>query len=273
MESFNGSHIGQNQTLLQLVNSTVAPQSGTGHIDPQDHYKYVVTAFGLLTFICGITGNSLVIFILLRYKDVRITSVSNYYILNLAISDLMFIASLPFFAYSSFIGDWVFGNPSCKIMFILREINKFANIFTLVALSGDRFLASFHNYGHLRTIRVGKIVCLIIWVLALAMITPYAMYAYSVSSSRGESCRLNWPSPPIIHKRAWIYSQVSLGLFVPFVLIVTSYILLMRRLRAIMKPRGADRIRKPNRKMTRTILSVVVVFLSCQVGLNHLKCI
>ena len=241
---------------------------------PQDHYKYVVFIFGFITFCCGIIGNSLVIYILLRFRDVRVKSVANYYILNLAFSDQAFILSLPFFAYSSFVGEWIFGNPMCKIAYVLREINKFASIFTLVALSIDRYLASYHNLSHFRTIRVGKFVCLLIWTSSLAMCMPYIMYSHSIPYRGGNSCKINWPQPVLPHLRAWIYSQFSLGMVLPFALISISYILLLRRLRAIMKPRGADRIRKPNRKMTRTVLVVFTTFLICQVsGLWAIYCV
>ena len=179
-----------NTSIYSAVNGTPSHHMKMVPV-PEPHYKIVLLVFGFFTFVCGIIGNTLVIHILLRYREVRIASVSNYYILNLAFSDTTFLFSLPFFAFSSYTGSWIFGNPFCKIMYIFREINKFANIFTLVALSVDRYLASYHTYGHLRTIRTGKIVCLIIWIMAFGMCTPYSMYAHSVSTHYRESCKIN----------------------------------------------------------------------------------
>ena len=232
----------------------------------QPHYKYVLYTFGCMAFICSITGNNLVIFILLKFHSVRRKSVSNYYILNLAFSDSAFTMALPFFTFSTYSENWVFGSSLCKILFILREINKFASIFTLVALSMDRYLASFHDLGYLRRIRIGKIICVSIWLSAFLMCLPYLLHAHSVRTSNGHSCKINWPSPVIHNKSMWIYSQLIFGLIIPFVLILLSYVMLIRRLKAIMVARARDRIRKPNRKMTQTVMAVIIVFITCQVS-------
>ncbi len=232
----------------------------------EEHIKYITLIVYLLTFVVGLAGNSLVIYIIARYSEVRRKSVANYYILNLALADELYTLALPMFCYSTWVREWVFGNPLCKIITVVREINKFASIFTLVALSLDRYVASYHTLGAYRTLTVGKCVCVCIWVASLLMCMPYLLYYYSISRSDGISvCKLNWPRRNYLsHLRAWTYSQLSLGLIVPFVLICLSYFLLMHRLKAIMKPRLSQRIRKPNRKMTRTVLVVVVGFLVCQ---------
>ncbi|KAH1177277.1 hypothetical protein KIL84_010979 [Mauremys mutica] len=50
-----------------------------------------------LVLIFGLVGNVLVVLILIKYKKLR--SMTDIYLLNLAISDLLFILSLPFWAY------------------------------------------------------------------------------------------------------------------------------------------------------------------------------
>ena len=72
------------------------------------------------------------------YLQVRSKSVANYYIWNLALSDELFILTLPFFCYTTLTSNWVFGDALCKIAHVVRETNKFTSIFTLVALSFDR---------------------------------------------------------------------------------------------------------------------------------------
>lgn len=225
-------------------------------------YIFLVTS--IVTFIFGTLGNSLVIYIIARFSEVREKSVANYYIFNLALADEIYIFTLPLSTYVTLEHDWIFGWAVCKIVYIFREINKFGSVFTLVALSLDRYIASFHNFGHFRTMRVGKGICVSIWALSLAMCMPYFMYSTTKDHSNYTSCMLNWPREnTMVHRRAWSYSQLTIGLIVPVLLIIISYVLLMRRLKAIMKPRKSDRIRKPNRRMTRTIAVVVVIFLFC----------
>ena len=264
MEEFNETGTGAGAHLPG--NGTCTVNCNRQGLQISEHLKYVTLVFYMSTFVFGILGNSLVIYILTRFSEVRVKSVANYYILNLALADEIFILTLPVFCYATITNDWIFGEPLCKISYVLREINKFGSIFTLAALSLDRYVASFHNLGHLRTIRVGKCVCLCIWVASLAMCTPYFMYSSTVERGAGKSCVINWPTKnTLYHKRIWTYSQMTLGLLVPFSLISISYICLVRRLQAIMRPRKSDRIRKPNRKMTRTVLVVFIIFVICQV--------
>lgn len=50
-----------------------------------------------LVFLLGLTGNTLVVLVLLNYK--RLKSMTDIYVLNLAISDLLFVLGLPFWSY------------------------------------------------------------------------------------------------------------------------------------------------------------------------------
>lgn len=125
-----------------------------------ENIKYITLVFYMATFVFGLIGNSLVIYIIGHFSNVRMKSVANYYIWNLAFADELFILALPMFCWTTFTHQWpmggVLGNISCKISYVGRDINKFASVFTLVALSVDRCIASFHHLVYLRTIQVGK---------------------------------------------------------------------------------------------------------------------
>ena len=263
MDGFNTSlSLAANWSAGHINRSVGYPGPSTS----EEALKYITLVLYLITFCAGLFGNGLVIYILIRFKSVRSKSVANIYILNLSVADLVFIFTMPLFCYATYTKDWIFGNPMCKITFVFREINKFGSIFTLMALSVDRFLASFHTLSYLRTNQVGKYVCLGVWVASFAMCTPYIMYSYSVNSRGKSTCKINWPViDNISHMKAWSYSQLTIGLIVPVFVILVSYLLLMHRLKAIMKFRQAQRAKKPSRKMTKTIAIVVVIFLVCQV--------
>ena len=151
-------------------------------LGPRWDLRYAVLASYLPTFIFGFLGNGLVIYIVAYYKVVRTKSVANYYIWNLSFADLFFILTLPFFCYISYYQDWPFGWFICKLAYAVRETNRFASIFTLVALSVDRYIASFYNLGHFRTIRAGKTVCLMVWLLCGLTSVPYWLYAVTKES-------------------------------------------------------------------------------------------
>lgn len=127
-----------------VINNTLANETVDVTSIPDD-LRYVIVFCFLASFACGLLGNALVLYVIARFADVRSRSVSNYYIWNLALADLLFILTLPFFCFATYTGHWVFGDVTCRIAFVFRECNKIASVFTLMALSVDRFMATFYD--------------------------------------------------------------------------------------------------------------------------------
>lgn len=73
---------------------------------------YIPIIFGALLLL-GFVGNGLVVYVVLREGPLR--SVTNVYLLSLAISDLLsFTISLPFTAALYVLPSWPFGDTMCK---------------------------------------------------------------------------------------------------------------------------------------------------------------
>ena len=231
--------------------------------DPIMRCIMVITLF--VTFVFGITGNGLVIYIIAYFTKVREKSVANYYIWNLAFADELFVLALPLFCYSTYTQQWPFaetwfGDVSCKSAYLLLFMNKFASVFTLVALSADRYLASYHRLAYLRTIQVGKLTCVCVWILCFIICIPILMYTrIKRTSSNTTSCSTDWPEPSLSYQTFWTYFMFFAGLLIPFTMIALSYVMLLRRFRALVRLQ-----KKSGRRMTQTVIVVVVTFLICQ---------
>lgn len=232
--------------------------------------KYTTTVFYLITLLFGIVGNTLTIYVIVRNSVIRNKSVSNYYILNLAAADELYVATLPFFCYTTFTNDWIFGEIACKLANVFRESNKWASVLTLMALSIDRFLATYHNSTRFRQIRVGMALCAIIWIVSLVVSSPYLIYSHAAPGSDGRhSCRtLSMKQLPTRAIRGfWVYGQLTFGMLIPFVVIGTFNILLLRRLRRLARA-AADRNghsrSRMNSSMFRLVLAIVIIFMACQ---------
>ncbi len=114
-----------------------------------------------------------------------------------------------------------------------------------------RYIATFYHLAYLRTIQVGKFVCVLIWVISLAIATPYLIFAQAEQVSGGrrptpetgsengaaaevgvdvgvtasgaaaaassvtsrERCGLAWPpgDNQLVYMRAWTYFQLLIG--------------------------------------------------------------
>ena len=63
-----------------------------------------------------------------------------------------------------------------QVAYVFCDCSKFTSVFTLCALSVDRFLATFHQLSRYRQIRVGLGVCTSIWIACLVVSSPYWIY-------------------------------------------------------------------------------------------------
>jgi hypothetical protein len=204
----------------------------------------------LITMIMGLTGNALVIYVIGKYSQVRNKSVANYYIWNLAFADLMFSLILPFFCYSTYYDKWGFCLVFCKMAAAFKETMRYTSMFTL-------YLASFYNLAHLRTIKVGIIVCSAIWIISGTIAVPYAMYAklQKKTNTTHKQCAVILPSETVMILMT--YFELVSALLVPLLLISISYVLLALRMEAMLS-------QGTNRNMTRTVLVIVITFIIWQ---------
>lgn len=249
--------------------TNVDSETGSGIIIPTSYpeLRTTVLVTYLLAFIFGGLGNGLVIYIIWRHPEVRVRSVANYYILNLAVADFFFVMTILFFCYATFSGSWIFGSFVCKLAYAIRDSNKYISIFTLVVLSFDRFLASFYNAGQFRTVTVGKTVCGAIWCCFVVMTTPYWLYCQAVSYGGNRStCKVVIPpeNNSVTVMKAWAWTQFALGFLLPFLLIVTAYAALGVRLHRLLGAGTKTGIKRPGRAMTRMTLVVTITFLVTQ---------
>lgn len=64
--------------------------------------RYVTLILYLCTFVVGFAGNTLVLYVIGRYRIVRRKSVANYYIWNLALADELCVLALPLFCWATY---------------------------------------------------------------------------------------------------------------------------------------------------------------------------
>ena len=81
---------------------------------------YIVPLIFGVTFLVGLLGNGLVIYVVL--KSGATTTVTNLYLMNLAVSDVMFLVfCVPFTAVTYVLPYWPFGESMCMYIISLRE--------------------------------------------------------------------------------------------------------------------------------------------------------
>ncbi len=94
----------------------------------------------LLTFMAILTliGNSLVC--LVFYRNRRLRTVTNFYVLSLAVADIMMATFVfPFVAVASGLRQWPFGHGFCQVNGFLLTIWVMISLFTLALTSINRY--------------------------------------------------------------------------------------------------------------------------------------
>lgn len=213
--------------------------------------------------VVGLVGNTLVIHIVLRYSQTE--SVTNIYILNLAIADELFMLGLPFLAVQNGLLSWPFGSLMCRLVMTVDAINQFTSIFCLTVMSIDRYLAVVHplQSSRWRQPRVAKAVNATVWAVSFVVVLPVVVFA-GVLQDDG-NCSIVWPEPAEVWKAAFIIYTATVGFFGPLTVICLCYLLIVVKVRSSGRRVRATSIRRrrSERKITRMVVIVVAVFVFC----------
>lgn len=228
----------------------------------------LVSCYGIICS-CGLFGNALVIYVILRSSNMK--TVTNMYIVNLAISDFIFLISMPLLMTTTWLRFWLFGDVMCKIYNILYSINLFTGIFTLTALSADRYLAVCHAIAsqRYRTPLNSLLAILAIWLISVLVMLPIILYSNTIPSFRfkgKQTCTIEWPKDQIVPAdKAYTWYTFMLGFAVPVSLISIFYILVIIKIQTLgpaNKQQSSER-RKKSKKVTKMVLTVISVYVIC----------
>ncbi|XP_028303992.1 somatostatin receptor type 5 isoform X2 [Gouania willdenowi] len=215
----------------------------------------------IVVFIVGLSGNTLAIYVVLRYAKTK--SVTNIYILNLAVADEMYIIGLPFLTTQNVLSYWPFGSFLCRVVMTADSMNQFTSIFCLTVMSIDRYLAVVHPIRSTkwRHPRVAKVVSVAVWGVSFVVVLPVVIF--SDVQDKFNSCNMIWPEPKDVWSTAFILYTATLGFFGPLLIICLCYLLIVIKVKSSGSRAGVTKRRRSERKVTRMVVVFVVVFVIC----------
>ncbi|XP_059413368.1 somatostatin receptor type 5-like [Carassius carassius] len=221
----------------------------------------VLAVIYVVVFIVGLTGNSLAIFVVLRYTKMK--TVTNMYILNLAVADELYILGLPFLTTHNVLTYWPFGNFLCRILMWADSISQFTSTFCLTVMSIDRYMAVVHPIRSTRWRRpsVAKVINSMVWALSCLLTLPVIIYC-DVQPELN-TCNLSWPEPRELWSTAFILYTAILGFFCPLLIICLCYLLIVIKVKSAGVRAGLSQRRRSEKKVTRMVVIIVVVFALC----------
>ncbi|XP_038639860.1 somatostatin receptor type 5-like [Scyliorhinus canicula] len=238
-------------------NSTLEPASmRSGRV-------VLIPAIYFTVCIIGLSGNTLIIHVILHYA--KMESVTNLYILNLAIADELFMLGLPFLAIQHALSYWPFGSLMCRLVMTVDGINQFTSIFCLTVMSIDRYFAVVHPVKSIRWRKphVAKIINAMVWAISFVVVLPVVIF--SDVKAGMHTCNINWPEPIIIWSTAFIIYTATLGFFAPLLVICLCYLLIVIKVKSSGKKVRANstKRKKSERRVTWMVVIVVAAFVFC----------
>ncbi|KAM9310286.1 C-X-C chemokine receptor type 3-2 isoform 2-T2 [Pholidichthys leucotaenia] len=233
--------------------------------------KYSPPVYSLV-FIFALVGNVLVLCVIRRYRSSQsggacAFSLTDTFLLHLAISDLLLAFTLPLFAVQWAQHQWVFGLALCKISGAVFSLNRYSGILFLACISFDRYLAIVHaiNSGWKRNTCHAQFACAIIWVLCLGLSGVDIYFKQvaeipAVNHQRGPLCQVWFTENFRQWQVALKFISLLLGFGLPLFVMLYCYIQIFRSL--------CNATRRQKRKSLRLIISLVSVFVICWAPYN-----
>ena len=248
------------QNLTNATNSTLGPKC--------DNDMPIVPVINqiLYSIVCvvGLLGNTLVIYVVLRFSKMQ--TVTNMYIVNLAIADECFLIGIPFLVGTISVRYWPFGKIMCKAYMTTTSINQFTSSIFLFIMSADRYIAVCHPISSpkMRTPFISKVVSLTAWAASALFMIPVFLYANTFETENGISCNIYWPDWPD-HGGQTTFTLYSfiLGFAIPLTLILIFYFLVIRKLQTVGPKNKSKEKKRSHRKVTKLVLTVITVYVLC----------
>nr|UYI00197.1 alpha-1A adrenergic receptor [Neoseiulus barkeri] len=215
-----------NETLLVVLDKVISPNA-SNYTDllmqqPAEVNMTLMALKGtllLLIILLTITGNLLVLVAIFMNPNLRTTT--NYFIVNLAIADLLLGASvLPFSATLELLDkQWYFGQIFCNVWAATDVLCCTASINSLCVISVDRYIGVTRplTYSSIVTHRRAVTTCVVVWVLS---------FFISVGPLFG------WRDPPnpdlkysceVTKQKGYVIFSVLFSFYIPTLVILVVY--------------------------------------------------
>ncbi|KAK3765565.1 hypothetical protein RRG08_067287 [Elysia crispata] len=243
---------------------------GLSYILPWWQQACFYTIF-VIIFVMAAGGNIIVIWIVLAHKRMR--TVTNYFLVNLAIADVLIsIFNLPFHLTFNMYQIWFFGLEYCKINFFIAPLTISVSVFTFMAIAIDRYIAIIHPLRPRLTGRIVLSIISVIWILSFFLALPNLLFATTCPIEGGRVvCWVEWPDSSEVHpsKQDFAYNIILmiLNYFLPIITLSATYVrigweLWGSKVIGETVPMQADRV-KSKRKVVKMMIAVVVIFGLC----------
>ncbi|XP_031708129.1 2-oxoglutarate receptor 1 [Anarrhichthys ocellatus] len=219
--------------------------------------RYFLPVTYAIIFIVGLVGN--VTAICIYVTKLRPWRSSSIIMVNLALTDLLYVLSMPFLVHYYSTGDWTLGDFMCRFVRFGFHFNLYGSVLFLTCLAVFRYVVVTKplRAAHVQQKFWGIIACAAVWFIAAAEIAPM-LSLISLEKRDNETHCLDFASTiPVDDVRWYGWLLTAIGFFLPLVVVFLCYIGIVKQLAR--GPYTSSPCRVRARRVTVLILVVFVV--------------
>uniref|UniRef100_A0A3B4ZAJ2 Urotensin-2 receptor-like n=1 Tax=Stegastes partitus TaxID=144197 RepID=A0A3B4ZAJ2_9TELE len=261
-----------------LIPNSSAPSSSSPSMSPSPSLASTALFCSLLSLLSllGILGNLYTLGLLLRRRRGRrrrgafpTCCLTRLPVLSLALADLLYLFTAPFIVYDSLASGWAFGELGCRLLLSLDLLTMHASIFTLTAMSLDRYRAVAHPLHTSSSSSSGLLRVGLAWGLAVALSLPMmiTLHLEDGEDQEGQLCVPAWDEQS---SKAYLSVLFCTSILGPGLAIGALYATLGRlywvsQTRPAWATSGSTACppRAPKPKVLLLILGIVLAFWAC----------
>ena len=208
------------------VSESLAPKADLCEVPTQRDFIFQA-AFLVVIMVVTLLGNVMVCLAVFLFE--RLRTITNYFIVSLAVSDLLVaLISLPFrIDQTTHNAVWCLGIEACVSWILTDLMSSSASICNLAMISVDRYIAIVHpfRYHTVMTAKVGSIMIASVWIYCglltgLSLINWTHFGEQHFFADRMYQCRKTDP----------VYYTIvaSVGFYVPLLIVIVMYAFIFR---------------------------------------------
>ncbi|KAK0144325.1 Lysophosphatidic acid receptor 4 [Merluccius polli] len=249
--------------------SLVINETGMEDCGIDDSFKYnLYSVVYSVVFVLGLITNCAALFVFCFRMKMR--NETTMFMTNLALSDLVFVFTLPFKVFYNVNRHWPFGDRLCKISGTAFITNIYGSMLFLTCISVDRFLAIVYPFRSrsIRTRRNAAMVCAAVWLTIVGGGISVTFFSTINRANRATACfegfsKSTWQT---YLSKITIFIEI-VGFLLPLLANLVCSSLVLQTLR---RPDSIGHGCESKRRVLRMILVHLGIFIICFVPYNSI---
>ncbi|KAM3934888.1 putative G-protein coupled receptor 25 [Leptodactylus fuscus] len=180
------------------------------------HARWILPTLYSIFFLVGFLGNVVVIMVVSKRSSRR----ADTFILNLAVSDFLFVLTLPLWVSSLAQGYWPFSTFLCKASGYVIAVTRCASALLMAVMSVDRYMAVIKGkkMHPLRTRSCSLGACVFIWAMSVLVGCPSVVSRYV--DSKNSFCTESYNSSFFVEYKMAV---MVITFLLPFAVVLFCY--------------------------------------------------